>query len=242
MANRFLSNISINDAYTFPSTDGAAGQAIVTDGAGNLSFSSLSSGDSFATILQDDFVGDGSTVNFQLAQAVDNEVKTFVFLNGVYQFKDTYSVSGTTVTFSTAPANGTAVEVITMASITADLIYQDNFTGDGTLTNFTLANPVDDEVKTFVFLDGIYQFKGTYELENSTIVFSTAPTNGTEIEVISISSVPAETFNQKINIFINPKTITEDIVIEANNNAMILGPVSIDSNITVGTNSDLKIL
>jgi len=41
MANRFLNNITINDAYTFPSTDGSNGQAIITDGAGNLSFGSV---------------------------------------------------------------------------------------------------------------------------------------------------------------------------------------------------------
>lgn len=40
MANRFLNNITINDQYTFPSTDGSAGQAIVTDGLGNLTFGS----------------------------------------------------------------------------------------------------------------------------------------------------------------------------------------------------------
>ena len=40
MANRFLNNISINDQYTFPSTDGSSGQAIVTDGSGNLTFGS----------------------------------------------------------------------------------------------------------------------------------------------------------------------------------------------------------
>ena len=38
MANRFLSNITINDSYTLPSADGANGQVIGTDGAGNLSF------------------------------------------------------------------------------------------------------------------------------------------------------------------------------------------------------------
>jgi len=40
MANRFLSNLRINDAYTFPDNDGSVGQAIVTDGAGNLTFGS----------------------------------------------------------------------------------------------------------------------------------------------------------------------------------------------------------
>lgn len=36
--SRFLSNITIHDAYTFPSADGDAGQVITTDGNGNLSF------------------------------------------------------------------------------------------------------------------------------------------------------------------------------------------------------------
>ena len=38
MANRFLSNIKINDEYTLPSADGTADQIITTDGAGQLSF------------------------------------------------------------------------------------------------------------------------------------------------------------------------------------------------------------
>ena len=47
MANRFLSNITINDEYTLPSADGTADQIITTDGAGQLSFvdqSTLNSG------------------------------------------------------------------------------------------------------------------------------------------------------------------------------------------------------
>jgi len=38
MAKRFLSNINVNDQYTLPAADGATGQVIQTDGAGNLSF------------------------------------------------------------------------------------------------------------------------------------------------------------------------------------------------------------
>ena len=44
MANRFLNNVTINDAYTLPSVDGTSGQAIVTDGAGNLTFSTVAAG------------------------------------------------------------------------------------------------------------------------------------------------------------------------------------------------------
>ena len=52
MANRFLNNIKINDEYTFPVNDGSAGQAIITDGAGNLTFGSAiaSSADSTESV------------------------------------------------------------------------------------------------------------------------------------------------------------------------------------------------
>jgi len=63
--------------------------------------------------------GDGVTTDFTLPQAVDSKDKTFVFLQGVYQEKSTYSLDGTTISFATAPQNGYTVEVITFASIAA---------------------------------------------------------------------------------------------------------------------------
>lgn len=63
--------------------------------------------------------GDGTTTDFTLPQSVDSKDKTFVFLQGVYQEKSTYTLDGTTISFATAPQNGYTVEVITFASITA---------------------------------------------------------------------------------------------------------------------------
>jgi len=41
MAVRFKNSININDEYTLPTQDGTNGQALVTDGSGNISFSDL---------------------------------------------------------------------------------------------------------------------------------------------------------------------------------------------------------
>ena len=41
-----------------------------------------------------------------------NENNTLVYLDGVYQHKSEYSVSGTTLTFSTAPGSGDDIEVL----------------------------------------------------------------------------------------------------------------------------------
>ena len=57
------------------------------------------------------FTGNGSTTAFTLSVDPGDENNTRVFVDGVYQSKSNYSVSGTTLTFSTAPPADTAVEV-----------------------------------------------------------------------------------------------------------------------------------
>jgi hypothetical protein len=57
------------------------------------------------------FAGDGSTVDFTLTSAPTSENNLLVFIDGVFQAHDSYSVSGTTLTFSTAPANTRVVTV-----------------------------------------------------------------------------------------------------------------------------------
>ena len=54
------------------------------------------------------FNGDGSTTGFTLAQAVTSDQDILVSVDGVIQDAAAYSVSGTTLTFSAAPASGTA--------------------------------------------------------------------------------------------------------------------------------------
>jgi hypothetical protein len=68
-------------------------------------------GTSFTVVASDTFDGDDSTVNFTLgASATTNSV--IVSLNGVLQIPVTaYSVSGTTLTFTAAPATGDKIEV-----------------------------------------------------------------------------------------------------------------------------------
>lgn len=58
----------------------------------------------------DNFVGTGSQVNFTLTYAPINENATNVYINGVYQQKNTYSLSGTTLTFSIAPPYTSTIE------------------------------------------------------------------------------------------------------------------------------------
>ena len=56
------------------------------------------------------FTGNGTTVSFSLGSAV-SENSTNVYINGVYQQKNTYSISGSNIVFSTAPPTTSTIEV-----------------------------------------------------------------------------------------------------------------------------------
>lgn len=147
--------------------------------------------DGASTINKNTFTGDGNTTGFTLSATPTSEDFTFVFIQGVYQEKSTYVVANNVLTFSTAPQNGYTIEVMHVSAVnvqqTSYLEY-DAFTGDGNTTGFTLVNgsPTDEKF-TMVFMQGVYQEKSTYSLSGSTITFSTAPSNGDTIEIMSIN-------------------------------------------------------
>jgi hypothetical protein len=96
------------------------------------------------TYLTASYTGDGSQVAYALTANPQTEANTSVYVDGVYQNKDTYSVSGVVVTFSEAPPLNSAIEIVyptntdTLNGTTADLItYNQKGTGaqDRTLTN-----------------------------------------------------------------------------------------------------------
>jgi len=62
--------------------------------------------------LVENFTGTGSQTVFTLANAPFNENTTQVYINGVYQQKNTYTVVGTSLTFSTAPPYTASIEVL----------------------------------------------------------------------------------------------------------------------------------
>jgi hypothetical protein len=95
-------SLSADLTYTLPSTDGTSGQALVTNGSGTLSFATVAVSLSYS---KGTFTGNGSatTITITTGRAVDN---VLVFVNGICLVPtDDYTISGTTLTFATAPVN-----------------------------------------------------------------------------------------------------------------------------------------
>ena len=91
-------------------TGGTANYVLKTNGSGTLSWVAQST----LSIAVDSFTGDGSTVAFTLSVTPANVNYTTVNYNGAIQLKSSYTVSATTLTFSAAPALGSAIEVTTL--------------------------------------------------------------------------------------------------------------------------------
>ena len=67
------------------------------------------------------YSGDNSTTSFTLATEPTNKNNLFVFINGVKQATSNYSVSGTSLTFTTAPPLGSNnIEVVLVRNIVVD--------------------------------------------------------------------------------------------------------------------------
>ena len=138
---------SATDALHVPS--GTTGQRPGSPAAGYFRWNSTESqfegydgsdwgeiGGGGATLAVDNFTGDGSDTTFTMAADPLTENNTDVFVDGVYQFKNTYSVSGTTLTFSEAPANGALVEVMRISASAVTIGTPD----DNTVSTVKLVN------------------------------------------------------------------------------------------------------
>lgn len=140
-------------------------------------------------VRTDTFTGDNSTVAFTVGTSIIDENNTQIYIDGVYQSKDNYTVSGSTITFSTAPPTSVAIEVVHIKAAGVSTINDNQFTGDGSTVAFTLSQSVTEENNTFVFINGVYQDKSTYSIAGAILTFSTAPQNGYTIEVMQVSEI-----------------------------------------------------
>ena len=108
----FLNGILLDPETDYTATNSTlitlVSAAAVDDYLQIFSFKKKISG---GNVTVDSFSGNNSTTAFTLSIDPGDENNTRVFVDGVYQSKASYTVSGTTLTFSTAPPSGTAIEV-----------------------------------------------------------------------------------------------------------------------------------
>ena len=130
-----------------------------------------------ARVELNSYTGNGSTLTFAVQSTVQNENNVQVYIDGVYQFKDTYSTSGTNLTFGSgnAPPSGSIVELIHIVPTNAE----------NNLANYNVAliNSNTNAQK-----DYLYIFTG-----NCTLTLPASPSNGDSVKISNRSGVATPT-------------------------------------------------
>ena len=88
-----------------------------------------------ATFAIDTFSGDNSTVNFTLREAPVATSSLMIFVGGIRQQIESYSLSGTTLTFSEAPPTGSSNIQVVFLGLGASATVP----SDGSVTGVKLA-------------------------------------------------------------------------------------------------------
>ena len=233
----FVSGALTASGISYPTSDGSAGQYLKTDGSGTLTFDAV-------TTQVDNYTatGNGSTTAFDTGINPQNEVNTWIFIDGVYQQKSQYSYSGSTVTFSTAPENGALIDVVTgttsgMASSDTVLgIYEATTTDTATYSTGISAS---NENNTWVFVGGVYQPKDSYTFSSGTLTFDANTPTGQKLSVVATKALTAgsvETSSLGANIVTAAKIASNAILSRhIANNSIVGADISATTQITANT-------
>jgi hypothetical protein len=157
-----------------------------------------------AAFLTDQFSGNGSTTAFTLSAAPANTNSILVAISGVLQDPSTYSVNGTTLTFSPAPPSGTGNISVRFLGIPASGVVttayrtQTEFTATAGQTTFTPPSYTVGFID--VYRNGVLLGSADFTASNgTTVVLAAGATAGDLIETISFSvssvlnAIPATT-------------------------------------------------
>ena len=164
----------------------AAGAGIVLTTAAGSDTVTIAGG-SGSVFTTDLFTASGSQNAYTLSVAPASEDEIMAFVEGVYQNKNSYALSGTTLTFDAGITNGQEVVVHHIgAGIVGTSPNVETFTGNGSAHSYTLSVAPPNENYLQVFWDGVYQNHDQYTVSGTTLDFGSGnvPANATAIEVV----------------------------------------------------------
>ncbi len=148
-------------------------------------------------LTHNQFTCNGSTTAFTLSLSPIHENNTQVFLDGVYQQKTDYTVSGTTLTMDTAPANGAILEVMTFTQTDVNTLPASFVSGLTQVTavgadHFMIFDATDSQLKKSLVSDVLESATSISTSADATaitidssenVTFTAAVTTGTDLSI-----------------------------------------------------------
>jgi len=209
---------------TLPNDDGNANQVLKTDGSGNLSWSTPSSGGSTTLLGLTDVGADGT--NGQVLTTNGSGSFTFTTVSGG-------SYNDASVDAHLNRSTASSGEVLSWNGSDYDWVAQsgggslngsyttDIFTATSGQTAFTLSTSVSNENNLIIFIDGVFQAQNTFSVSGTTLTFATGIVLNRIVTVYHIET--ASTVTPSDNTVSTAK-IVDDAVTSA----------KLDTNIAIG--------
>ena len=175
---------STNDTLTL---EAGAGIVLTNDATNDKITIAGGSGSVFTT---DFFTASGSgsaLLTYTLTETPSSENELICFIEGVYQNKNSYTLTGNSLVFDSGIVSGQEVVVHHIgAGVVGVTPSIETFTGNGSATTYTLSLTPPNENYLQVYWDGVYQNHSEYTVSGTTLDFGSgnAPPNGTAIEVV----------------------------------------------------------
>lgn len=139
------------------------------------------------------FSGSGTENTFELERFTSNKNTLYIFINGIKQANDTFELSedGMSIIFNQAPALGTSIEVMQLASL-LEYDYSPvvvDFTGDGATDEFTFDIDILNPVSLSINIDGKILQHDEYSIlsDGKTVHLNTTPVSGAKIQMMTVN-------------------------------------------------------
>lgn len=202
--------------------------------------------------LTDTFSGNGSTTAFTLSAAPAGTSSILVAISGVLQDPSTYSVSGTTLTFSPAPPSGTGNISVRFLGIPASGVTT---TAYRTVTEFTAtAGQTTFSVPSYtvgfidVYRNGVMLGSADYTATSGlSVVLATGCTVGDLVEVISfqvssvLNAIPASPASVQTSYLVDGSVTTAKIADSAITTAKIAAEAVVEADLANSAVTTVKI-
>jgi len=221
----------------------------------------IGSSPSQVAFLVDTFSGTGSTTAFTTSVAPANTASVLVSISGVVQDPSTYSVSGTTLTFSAAPPPGTGniscryLGIPASGVTTTAYSTRTEFTATSGQTSFSTPSYTPGFIQ--VYRNGVLLGTTDYTATTgTTVVLASGATAGDLITTISfyvssvLNAISATTgsvgstylaaqavgtaaINPVNMIYTNSNTLSSSYTTPSNTNAQVAGPYTLNTGVTL---------
>ena len=189
--------VTINESYTFPTTDGSSGQALVTNGSGVVSWSDIAS----ANLTRGSFEVTSTQSTFTVSGGYTLNTLS-VYYNGVKLLlgTDFTATNGTTFTLTNASVSGDIVEYWALNS--ASSAVGNTSTGSVSVTsNQTIFNVTNGYTVggLIVFVNGVKLVDGVdfTATNGSSFTLTSTATSGDVVDYIAYGAVVASSNLQK---------------------------------------------